>query len=587
MSPARTIVFVSLLQLATACSERGPSAPRAAPALTSRVVSCRADVRAGTLTCVGPSASDRGSGAARISADVILGGQGTYVQLSSSNVSYDATTQIFQADVTLQNLTPLTLGTPDGTTVTGVKVFVSSGPSVVSGTGTVSVANADGVRTFTGTNQPFFLYDEILPQGTVSATRTWQWAVPSTVGTFVFEVLVDAAAPVESFFKLSVSVLGAGTVTSTPAGISCSTGNSGTCSALFVGGTSVTLDVNGGPGWGFSIAGWGGDCAGSGGSATLVMNQNHDCPVAFAPSLTVSVVGGGTVTSSPAGINCSAGNVGFCQQAFPFGTVVTLTNTPASGWLFSGWSLDCLGTACAVKMSALREVGATFVGPASLVIAPKPVVIEVGAHPNLDVVVTDANGNTIPNPTVSFFSRNPAVASLSPGGILNGLARGQSVVVATAAGGSSPSDSLLAFVAAPGGPAVLTDITQFNYAIATTFTVTLVIDMRDSGEWLGSTTIGVTWDPALLIYQSHANGGSGVSPTVNASNAANGSLTLAMADPNGFGGRVELLQVTFKAGSVAGVTGSLALVPSELTGAVTFTDLLPKTVAATYPLMIR
>src|SRR5436309_1569694 len=114
-------------------------------------------------------------------------------------------------------------------------------------------------------------------------------------------------------------------------------------------------------------------------------------------------------------------------------------------------------------------------------------------------------GNAIRDATVTFASRSPSVASLSPGGILNGLARGQSVVVATASGGSAPADSLLAFVAAPGGPAVLTDITQFNYAIATTFTVTLVIDMRDSGELLGSTTIGVTWDPALLIYQSHAN----------------------------------------------------------------------------------
>ena len=195
MPRAPAIVLVSLLQLATACSERVPSAPRAAPALTSRALTCRADVRAGTLSCAAPGATGGVSGASQISADVILGGQGIYVQLSSSNVSYDATTQIFRADVTLQNLTPLILGTPDGTTATGVKVFFWSGPSVVSGTGAVSVANADGVGTFTGTNQPFFLYDEILPPGTVSATRTWQWAVPNTVGTFVFEVLVDAALP--------------------------------------------------------------------------------------------------------------------------------------------------------------------------------------------------------------------------------------------------------------------------------------------------------------------------------------------------------------------------------------------------------
>src|SRR5256884_3660156 len=55
--------------------------------------------------------------------------------------------------------------------------------------------------------------------------------------------------------------------------------------------------------------------------------------------------------------------------------------------------------------------------------------------------VKDADGNVISNPTVTFASRNPLVASFSPGGVLNGLARGQSVVVATASGGSAPARS--------------------------------------------------------------------------------------------------------------------------------------------------
>src|SRR5207244_6490188 len=99
-------------------------------------------------------------------------------------------------------------------------------------------------------------------------------------------------------------------------------------------------------------------------------------------------------------------------------------------------------------------------------------------------VVKDADGNVISNPTVTFASRNPLVASFSPGGVLNGLARGQSVVVATASGGSAPADSLLAVVAAPGGPVVITDITQFNYGVGNNLTVTLIVDMRDSGELL-------------------------------------------------------------------------------------------------------
>ena len=149
-----------------------------------------------TLSCGNPNTST----------DLIFGGQGMYVQLRSSNVSYNASTQIFRADVTVQNLTALNLGTPDGSTVTGVKVFFYSGPTVTSGSGTVTVANPDGTGTFTGTNQPYFLYNEILPTGQVSSGKTWQWSVPSTVGFFTFQVLVDAA--VQDFFMLTVSVLG-------------------------------------------------------------------------------------------------------------------------------------------------------------------------------------------------------------------------------------------------------------------------------------------------------------------------------------------------------------------------------------------
>ena len=568
---------LALAAFGSACSDRSPSGPGLPPAPSGPVLTCQVDTRAQTLSCGDPSAT----------ANLILGGQGMYVQLRSSNVSYDASTQIFRADVTVQNLTALNLGTPDGSTVTGVKVFFHFGPTVTSGTGTVTVANADGTGTFTGTNQPYFLYNEILPTGQVSSRKTWQWSVPSTVAFFTFQVLVDAA--VQDFFVLTVSVLGGGTVTSAPMGISCSAGNGGLCAARFLSGASVTLSPNTAPGWAFSIAGWGGDCAGSGGAATLVMTQNRNCTVAFAPELTVSITGSGTITSSPAGISCTSGNSGPCGTTFLFGTAVTLMATPASGWVFAGWSRDCTGTgACMVLMSSVRRVGATFLsatGPATLVIGPKPLIIEVGAHPNIDVVVKDADGNVIPNPTVTFASRNPSVASFSPGGVLNGLARGQSMIVATASGGGSPADSLLAVVAVPGGPVVITDITQFSYGVGTTFTATLVVDMRDSGELLGSTTVDMGWDPSLMTFQSYATATSGVSPIVNASRAGSGLLTVSMADPNGFAGRVELVKITFTTSSFP-IAGALTLTPSELTGAGTYTDLLPNTVAASYPLAI-
>jgi protein MpaA len=75
--------------------------------------------------------------------------------------------------------------------------------------------------------------------------------------------------------------------------------------------------------------------------------------------------GSGTVTSSPAGIDCGS----TCSAVFPSGTEVSLTATPASGSTFAGWSgAGCLGTgSCQVTMSAAESVTATFDEAACLV----------------------------------------------------------------------------------------------------------------------------------------------------------------------------------------------------------------------------
>src|SRR5207249_9401266 len=101
--PIRGIALVSLLELAAACNDREPSGPGVRPAVTGRLLTCEADVRARTLTCGEPNPVSTAPGASKISTDLILGSQGIYVQLRSSNVSYDRGTQTFQADVTVQN----------------------------------------------------------------------------------------------------------------------------------------------------------------------------------------------------------------------------------------------------------------------------------------------------------------------------------------------------------------------------------------------------------------------------------------------------------------------------------------------------
>ncbi|MBF0342743.1 MAG: DUF1566 domain-containing protein [Nitrospirae bacterium] len=68
--------------------------------------------------------------------------------------------------------------------------------------------------------------------------------------------------------------------------------------------------------------------------------------------------GDGTVTSSPAGINCGS----TCSASFAVGTSVTLTATASDNATFAGWSWDCVGTSstCTLTMSAAKSVTATF-----------------------------------------------------------------------------------------------------------------------------------------------------------------------------------------------------------------------------------
>jgi hypothetical protein len=181
----------------TACTDRNPAAlpdlpnPTLPPPAMARLT-CTVSVRDASLACR-PDGAPAASG---VSA-AIIGGQGSYVRLTSTGVNYDGTS-VFRADVTVENLTAQALGTADGVTPSagGVRVFFSSPPVATEGTGAVEVANADGEDFFTTAAQKFFRYDGILPPGDTSAAREWRFTVPSTVATFTFGVYV--AAPVRA-----------------------------------------------------------------------------------------------------------------------------------------------------------------------------------------------------------------------------------------------------------------------------------------------------------------------------------------------------------------------------------------------------
>jgi hypothetical protein len=75
-------------------------------------------------------------------------------------------------------------------------------------------------------------------------------------------------------------------------------------------------------------------------------------------TLSVSLVGSGSVTSSPNGIFCTTST---CSASYGTGSTITLIATPDKKWNFDGWSGACSGTGeCVVRLSTNQSVKATF-----------------------------------------------------------------------------------------------------------------------------------------------------------------------------------------------------------------------------------
>lgn len=169
-------------------AEEAPTAPTLMVALE-----CRADARAGTLSCEPQGAGTAGTTAGGPSR-VILGGQNEYIRLTSSGVSFDGTH--LNADVTVTNLLGQPLATLDGSTphADGVRVFIHSGP-----TNGVTMDNADGTGTFTAAGQPYYQYstlggDGLLGTDEVGESKLWKFRM-NGASRFDFVAYVSAEVP--------------------------------------------------------------------------------------------------------------------------------------------------------------------------------------------------------------------------------------------------------------------------------------------------------------------------------------------------------------------------------------------------------
>ncbi|HYG98421.1 MAG TPA: DUF6055 domain-containing protein [Terriglobales bacterium] len=139
-------------------------------------------------------------------------------------------------------------------------------------------------------------------------------------------------------YTVTTTVVGSGTVSRSPN------------LSSYASGSVVALTAT--PAAGYAFSGWSGDLSGATNPTTIVVNSPKTVTATFAPgySVTVNVVGSGTVTKSPS------------ADAYASGSSVTLTASPASGYVFSGWSGDLTGSTnpATVTINANKTVTATF-----------------------------------------------------------------------------------------------------------------------------------------------------------------------------------------------------------------------------------
>ncbi|MDO8565092.1 MAG: hypothetical protein Q7R67_00465 [bacterium] len=293
-----------------------------------------------------------------------------------------------------------------------------------------------------GTNVPFaikwggetfYLYNNgvLLDQETISGS-----SVTCAVGT-----AWNGSSCATLVYTLTVSKTGAGsgTVTSSPAGVSCGSD----CSEVYNYNTAVTLTPSPSSGSGFS--GWSGACSGSGG-CTVTMDAAKSVTANFVTTtytVTASVNSGSGTISGP-GISCP----GDCSETYSSNIGwITLIATPASGYEFDKW-LPGSGTICggqSATCSALIDGDKT--ARVNFSVAPPPFNYSLSNSGNSNVTKTNSNAFTQNTITKTLLTGTTEPITLSVSGVPSGTS------YSIAPSSCSPAcTSVITFTVSPSTP---------------------------------------------------------------------------------------------------------------------------------------
>jgi len=275
-----------------------------------------------------------------------------------------------------------------------------------------------------------------------------------------------------------------------------------------------------------------GDFNGDGTPDLAVMNFENSITVLLNQTLAlkVNIAGGGqgSVTSSPAGINCPSK----CVFGFPDGTGVTLTAKAATGSVFTGWGGACSGTGtCSVTLTASESVTATF-----KLLFPLTVSL---AGTGTGTVTSSPAGISCPGTCTANFTAGTLVTLMETPATASTFAGWSGACSGTGACAVTMSSSKSVTATFSTGPAVNLSPTSLSFgtlAIGTTSTGKTVTLKNTGTASLTITAIAITGTNSADFAQTH---------TCGSSLAAGASCTISVTfKPTASGSRSAALSVT-------------------------------------------
>ena len=197
-------VQLAVLSVLLSCKDLPTDSIGGGGKIIENLVGCRVEVATGNTQC--ETLTPEGQPAGSASLNLIPDAQWMVETEAGAYTPADST---YRFNLRVTNDTETALGTPDGTQVTGLKVFLPVRvmgyarqpgntsdpfgiliPPIQNTNNTVHARNPDGVASFTAEGQPYWHYPQILQPWESTDWKEWQFTVDPGVGYFYFAVSI-------------------------------------------------------------------------------------------------------------------------------------------------------------------------------------------------------------------------------------------------------------------------------------------------------------------------------------------------------------------------------------------------------------